>query len=68
MKVKHDSRICFGIDYYDDEAEAEAEGAKVTAAGETYNGGWYHGMACGRDHYKDYTDDEGRKLYAVTRQ
>lgn len=64
-KVKEDSRTCFGIDYYDDEAEADEVGAKVTASGQTYNGGYFHGMKCGREKSRDIVVD-GVQLYAVT--
>lgn len=62
--VKHDSRVAFGIDFYDSEAEADAAGAKDCG---TYNGGYFHGRACGRDKSFDHTDRAtGKKLYAVT--
>lgn len=65
--IKYDSRICFGIDYYDDESEAKREGNKVRESGATYNGGFYHGRPCGRDDSWDYFDKKlGKKLYAVT--
>ena len=68
MLVKTDSRISFGIDYYDSEAEADAAGAVVRERGETYNGGWFDGMRCGRDRTFDCADREtGVRLYAVTR-
>jgi len=33
--------------------------------GSTFNGGWFHGMPCGRDASWDKEVD-GRKLYACT--
>jgi hypothetical protein len=66
-RVKHDSRICFGIDYFATEAEAEAAAAIVRERGDTYNGGYFDGMPCGRDSGFDHVDsDTGKKLYAVT--
>ena len=64
--VKTDSRICFALEYYDDEAEAKAAGAKYFAAGYTYNGGFFHGMPCGRDKTFDHVTKDGVKLYAVS--
>jgi len=64
--VKVDSRICFGIAYYTSEADAAIAAADVERRGETYNGGFFHGMACGRDKSWDYTDQTFGPLYAVT--
>jgi hypothetical protein len=69
--AKIDSRICFGIAYFTSEAEANAYAAHVRAKGITYNGGWFDGMACGRDTTWDHVDASGgylhgKKLYAVT--
>ena len=63
--VKHDSRICFGIDWFDTLEAAQAAHAAVQAAGRTYNGGWFDGMPCGRNTGFD-SEHEGRKIYAVT--
>lgn len=67
--VKIDSRICFGIYYFTSEADAQAY-AKAHQ-GNTYNGGFFHGMPCGRDQTWDHVDCsagplKGTKLYAVT--
>jgi hypothetical protein len=59
--VRHESRICFGIDWYATEAEAMEADRLGREAGNTYNGGFYHGMACGRD--KTW-DKDG--MFAVT--
>ena len=65
--VCHDSRICFGINYYATEVDADAAHKAVRARGDEYNGGWFHGMACGRAPEFDYNDDVyGARLYAVT--
>lgn len=65
--VKHDSRICFGIAYFATEEDADAYAAVVKEQGLTYNGGWFHGMPCGRDKAFDHVDKEtGQQLYAVT--
>lgn len=63
--VEGESRCCFGIKWFDDEAKADAYAAEVRAEGRTYNGGWYHGLPCGRDKTWDRLVD-GVQLYAVT--
>jgi alkanesulfonate monooxygenase SsuD/methylene tetrahydromethanopterin reductase-like flavin-dependent oxidoreductase (luciferase family) len=50
-----DSRICFGIHFYDSEEKARYATLITQVQGNTYNGGWFHGMACGRDTSFDYT-------------
>lgn len=77
--VRMDSRICFGIYWFLSEEDAQAYAAYIRSRGDTYNGGWFHGMACGRDKSFDYavpadeklSDGEpvlpvGTLLYAVT--
>ena len=64
--VKIDSRIAFAIAYFSTEADATEYAKVVTARGDAYNGGYCHGMACGRDAGHDYTDPNLGKLYAVT--
>jgi len=49
-----DSRICFGIHFYDSEEKASIATLITQLQGNTYNGGWFHGMACGRDNSFDY--------------
>lgn len=49
-----DSRICFGIEFYDSEEKAHIAHIISRLQGNTYNGGWFHGMACGRDKSFDY--------------
>jgi hypothetical protein len=65
--VRLDSRICFSLAYFATEADA-IEGGRLSAkAGNTYNGGYFHGMPCGRDRGHDHVDkDTGKMLYAVT--
>ena len=65
-KAEYDGRICFCIYWHTNEAEAEEHGALVRKAGYTYNGGYFHGTGCGREKYRDYTDKEGVRHYAVT--
>ena len=62
---KYDSRICFGIAYFKSETDAETYAAHVRKLGITYNGGYYHGMPCGRETTWDHTVD-GVKFFAVT--
>lgn len=64
MKVKEDSRTCFGILWFDDEAEAVAIGQSVRESGATINGGFYHGKPCDRDPGFD-TEVDGKPAYAV---
>lgn len=64
--VKIDSRICFGISYFATEADADRVAAEVQRRGETYNGGFFHGMSCGRDRSWDYVDPTLGPLFAVT--
>lgn len=64
--IASESRICFGISWYPDEAKADEVGKWVRDKGHTYNGGWYHGMACGRDPSWDFRTEDGREFYAVT--
>jgi hypothetical protein len=67
IPVKTSSRICFGIHYYASEAEAQRAAELVRASGATYNGGYMHGVPCGREPHHDHTDKEsGLQLYAVT--
>lgn len=65
--VKSDGRSCFGIDWYAKEAQAEVASLVIKLRGDTYNGGWFHGMPCGRDSTFDHKDKEtGVQYYAVT--
>jgi hypothetical protein len=64
--VKVDSRICFGIMYFTSEADADLMGKHVMEQGRTYNGGYMHGVPCGREASRDYVDAELGQLYAVT--
>jgi hypothetical protein len=60
-----ESRICFGIAWFDSEDEAARYHRHVRNQGLAYNGGWFDGMACGRDKSFDKDGPNGR-LYAVT--
>lgn len=64
--MKIDSRICFSIEYFVTEVEADAYALIVRKRGDTYNGGFFHGMPCGRDKTWDYTDETLGPLFAVT--
>jgi hypothetical protein len=63
--AKTDSRACFGIAYFTTEADAARYAEYVRQRGDTYNGGYCDGMACGRDTKFDH-DADGQKFYAVT--
>ena len=66
-KVRTDSRVCFALEWYDNEQEAVERGETVEASGHTYNGGMRHGDPCGRTPEFDHIDKEtGKQLYAVT--
>lgn len=65
--VKTDVRICFGIHWFTSEEDAKAWGDySRNVAGNYYNGGYFHGMPCGRDKGHDYVDKELGQLYAAT--
>ena len=64
--VEMDSRICFGIHFFDTEEKAKAYGEAIRLRGETYNGGYSHGASCGRDKSWDFVRKDGVKLYGVT--
>jgi hypothetical protein len=59
--VRSEGRICFGINWYATEAEALEAAKAVRARGDTYNGGFFHGMPCGRA-----PEFDGHGEYAVT--
>ena len=59
--AKREERVSFGISWFATEAEASAYAEHVQASGTTYNGGFMHGAACGRD---ETWDRDG--LFAVT--
>ena len=65
VPVLHDSRICFGINYFATESEATEYAKIVRRRGDTYKGGFFDGMPCGRATEFD-TVKNGKKLYAVT--
>lgn len=48
--VRTDSRICFGLAWFLTEKDADIVAADVQRRGITYNGGFFDGMSCGRDH------------------
>lgn len=62
----YDSRICFGIIYFNNNDDARTCDKRVRGQGLTYNGGFFHGMPCGREPDRDYTDANGVRWYAVT--
>jgi hypothetical protein len=63
--IHYSSRVSIGIAYFATEEEADAYAAKVREAGASYNGGWFHGSACGREPARDFVAD-GVKYFAVT--
>jgi hypothetical protein len=65
-KVRYQGRICFALQYFSVEADAKACAKQVAKEGRTYNGGFFHGMSCGRESQFDHTTDDGVKWYAVS--
>lgn len=63
--VRTDSRICFALAWFTSKKDADTFAADVKRRGVTYNGGFFHGMPCGRAKEFDYEKD-GVKYYAVT--
>ena len=63
--VDVDVRICFGIAWYASEEDAQKADEVTRKQGNTYNGGFYHGVICGREESWDREVD-GKKRYAVT--
>jgi len=61
-----EARTCFAISWYTDEADAKKVADYVNLKGFTYNGGWYHGMECGREARFDFIGADGKLYYAVT--
>jgi hypothetical protein len=66
--IGHDSRICFGINYYPTLEDAMAAHHVIVERGDTYNGGWFHGMPCGRESNWDRKHPETGEVvaFAVT--
>mgnify|MGYP003151882282 FL=1 len=62
----YDVRICFGIAWYELEEDADRAAALTKKQRNCYNGGYYHGVACGRETGWDFTDDDGAKWLGVT--
>jgi hypothetical protein len=53
-----EGRAAFGIKWFDSEEKANAYAEIVRREGRTYNGGYFHGMSCGRDESFDYVVNE----------
>lgn len=64
--VASESRICFGIAWFATEEAANSYSEYIKSKGHTYNGGMFHGMACGRDKSFDRDGPAGNRWYAVT--
>ena len=62
VPIATESRICFGIEWYATEAEAETA-AKLKPGRK--NGGWYDGQSTGRDSGFDF-DRDGVSYFAIT--
>lgn len=62
----YDVRICFGIAWYELESDADRAATETRKQGNCYNGGYYHGVACGRETGWDFTDKDEAKWYGVT--
>ena len=58
---------CFGVAFFDNEADAlDYEKRWVKAYDRRYVGGYMHDVPCGREKHRDRTAEDGRHLYAVT--
>ena len=64
--IEQEGRICFGLAWYGTETEAEEAAKAVQEAGHTYNGGYFHGMPCGREKQFDYDHPQAGRRYAVS--
>ena len=61
------SRICYGVAYFTNEADADLFARYIQQQGHTYNGGWMDGCPCGREPSQDIkAHPEHGRLYAVT--
>ena len=58
-----ETRICFGIDWYATEKEADEMGEYNQKSGCVYWGGFFHGMPCGRDKTWDIPEGKSWKRY-----
>lgn len=65
VPIKTESRSAFGIMFFASESQAYVFAEHVDKRGDTYNGGFRHGLPCGRDIGFDHTVD-GQRFYAVT--
>lgn len=61
-----DVRICFGIIFFENKKDAAKCEKEVKRKGLTVNGGYSHGMPCGRATQFDFDDDEDVAWHAVT--
>ena len=59
--IHTDGRTCFALAYFLKEADAQAFGDYYKKHGATYNGGYFHGMPCGRDAGFDFVVTEAHK-------
>lgn len=66
IPIRLDSRIAMSVMWFTKESEANEAGKIITEQGNYYNGGWYHGMLCGRETRFDYVNEQNVQLYAVT--
>lgn len=63
--IHYSSRVSIGIAYFATEEDAREYADQVRLAGLTHNGGYFHGMPCGRAPSRDFEFD-GVKYFAVT--
>lgn len=66
IPVMYEGRICFAIEWFNSEPEADVYARHVRNAGDTYNGGWFDGSACGREKRFDCDDGFGNTIFAVS--
>jgi hypothetical protein len=65
-ECNYDGRIAFSLYMFTNEDDANTCAREVERQGNTYNGGWMHGRACGREDRFDYTDNVGVRWFAVS--
>lgn len=66
VPVRHESRTCFGLLWFEFESDADQYGEAVRKGGGTVNGGFEDGQPCGRASQFDMDEPVlGFRIYAV---
>jgi hypothetical protein len=65
--IDREGRFAFSIAFFATEDDANTYAAFIRERGDTYYGGYFDGMPCGRDAGRDRRDADGNvTAYAVT--